>query len=206
MRGKHIVLPTYFVNMFELKGNLQFVNIDTEYVRKLHEACPEVYYKSKDYDKKPYIGILLSKNGYNYVVPMTSAKEKHKTWKNTYSDRLLVYEIVDYKDLASDDIWVKIDDSNNVKHIISAVDIKKMIPVKDEVISFVNINYENDDDLDQKKYKDLLNKEYKFCIGIIDDVVKKASRIYEKQIISGKIIPYACDYKKLEEVADEYMK
>ena len=47
--------------MFKLDGNLKFINIDSDYIKKLNLACPEVYYKSIGYDNKPYIGILINK-------------------------------------------------------------------------------------------------------------------------------------------------
>ena len=31
--------------MFGLDGNMKFINISQEYIRALHDACPEVYYK-----------------------------------------------------------------------------------------------------------------------------------------------------------------
>lgn len=46
--------------MFKLDGNIKFINIDSDYVKKLNLACPEVYYKSIGYDNKPYIGILIN--------------------------------------------------------------------------------------------------------------------------------------------------
>ena len=68
--------------MFTLEGKLTFINIDQSYLKKLHDACSEVYYKSSGYENKPYIGILLNKNDRKYVIPLSSAKEKHKSWKN----------------------------------------------------------------------------------------------------------------------------
>ena len=41
--------------MFTLEGNLQFVNIDQSYLKKMYDVCSEVYYKEKGYDDKPYI-------------------------------------------------------------------------------------------------------------------------------------------------------
>ena len=42
--------------MFQLDKNMQFINIDQEYLQELHKACPEVYYKNANYDNKPYFG------------------------------------------------------------------------------------------------------------------------------------------------------
>lgn len=81
------------------------------------------------------------------------------------------------------------------------IDIKKMIPVVDGVYSIVNINSEPDDTDKIKKYKDLLNKEYIFCLKIKDDVLEKADRLYCKQMRTGKIAKFCCNFKALENVA-----
>lgn len=52
---------------------------------------------------------------------------------------------------------------DNVKHILSVIDIKKMIPIVDGLYSRVNINDDNSDTDEIRKYKDLLNKEYVFA-------------------------------------------
>lgn len=66
--------------MFKLDGNMKFINIDSNYIKMLNLACPEVYYKSVSYDNKPYIGILINEENRSYVIPLSSAKEKHKNW------------------------------------------------------------------------------------------------------------------------------
>ena len=85
--------------MFKLDGNLKFVNVDMDYLKHLHNACSEVFYKPNDYDNKPYLGVLMTNNDKKYVLPLTSAKEKHKTWKDTYPDRFLVFAIEDKEGL-----------------------------------------------------------------------------------------------------------
>lgn len=123
--------------MFILEGKLTFINIEQSYLKKLHDACSEVYYKPSGYENKPYIGILINKNDRKYVIPLSSAKEKHKTWKNV------------------------------------------------------------------KKYKDLLNKEYSFCLKVIDEVIGRANKLYDKQMATRKVVKFCCDFKALEEVADK---
>lgn len=59
--------------MFTLDKKLIFINIDQDYLRKLHSVCSEVYYKPNGYDNKPYIGILVNKNDRKYVIPLSSA-------------------------------------------------------------------------------------------------------------------------------------
>ena len=186
--------------MFILEGKLTFINIDQRYLKKLHDACSEVYYKPNGYDNKPYIGILINRNDRKYVIPLSSAKEKHKTWKNIDKERYLIYETAKRHCMGQGDVWVS-KEGDNVKHILSVLDIKKMIPIIEGVYSRVNINPDDTDSDEIKKYKDLLNKEYSFCVKIIDEVIGKANKLYDKQMETGKVAKFCCDFKMLEEVA-----
>lgn len=188
--------------MFSLEGKLTFINIDQDYLEKLYDACSEVYYKPNGYENKPYIGILINKDNRKYVIPLSSAKKKHKTWKNVDKECYLVYENAKKSCMGSDDIWVETD-NDNVKHILSVIDIKKMIPIVDGVYNRVNINPDINDTDEIKKYKDLLNKEYTFCLKIINEIIVKANRLYNKQMETGKVVKFCCDFKALEEVVDK---
>lgn len=188
--------------MFTLEGKLTFINIDQSYLKKLHDACSEVYYKPSGYENKPYIGILINNDDRKYVIPLSSAKEKHKTWKNVNKECYLVYETAKKSSMGQGDIWVATE-ADNVKHILSVMDIKKMIPIVDGVYSRVNINPDDRDTDDVKKYKDLLNKEYSFCLKVINEVIGKANKLYDKQMKNGKVVKFCCDFKALEEVADK---
>jgi protein AbiQ len=186
--------------VFTLDGKLTFINIDQNYLKKLHEACSEVYYKDNGYESKPYIGILVNNNGKKYVIPLSSAKEKHKTWKNVNNECYLIYEMAEKSCMGQADIWVA-EEGDKVKHILSVMDIKKMIPIIEGTYSRVNINPDNNDTDEVKKYKDLLNKEYVFCLKIINEVIGKANKLYDKQMVTGKIARFCCDFKVLESVA-----
>ena len=189
--------------MFVLEGNLTFINIDQDYLKRLHDVCTEVYYKPRGYENKPYIGILINKEGRKYVIPLSSAKEKHKTWKNDNKECYLIYEYVKKSCMGENEIWVETE-PDNVKHILSVIDIKKIIPIVDGLYSRVNINDDNSDTDEIRKYKDLLNKEYVFILKIIDEIIDKANKLYDKQMEHGKIAKFCCDFKKLEKVADHY--
>ena len=78
------------------------------------------------------------------------------------------------------------------------------IPIKPGLYSEINLNSSPDDSEDMKKYKVLLNIEYSFCIKIIDSVIQKASVLYDKQISTGKILNFCCDFRLLEEKSREY--
>ena len=118
----------------------------------------------------------------------------------------MVYEMADKSAMGANDIWVEQDGEDKVKHILSVLDVKKMIPVKDGVYQNINLNPQDGDSEEEKKYKDLLNKEYSFCLKILDDVIDKANRTYEKQMRSGKVQKFCCDFKVLEEVCYAYEK
>ena len=104
--------------------------------------------------------------------------------------------------MGKNDIWVSAE-NDNVKHILSILDIKKMIPIVDGVYSKVDMNPSDGDTDDVKKYKDLLNKEYSFCLKMINEVIRRANKLYDKQMLTGKVAKFCCDFKKLEKVAEK---
>ena len=81
--------------------------------------------------------------------------------------------------MGENEIWVETE-PDNVKHILSVIDIKKIIPIVDGLYSRVNINDDNSDTDEIRKYKDLLNKEYVFILKIIDEIIDKANKLYDK--------------------------
>ena len=40
----------------------------------------------------------------------------------------------------------------------------------------------------------------------VQDIAKKATKIYEKQIQKNKVLPYHCDYLRLEKALENYKK
>lgn len=189
--------------MFSLQNNLKFININQDYLKYLHSACSEVYFKASGYETKPYIGILVQENNCEYVIPLSSAKEKHKLWKNIDTDRFLIYETCTYSETLKNGIYVKNSD-DSYKHILSVMDLKKMIPIKNSLYSEVSLNPLPTDSDEEEKYKVLLNIEYSFCLKILNSIIQKASKLYEKQMSTGKIAKFCCDFKLLEQKCMEY--
>lgn len=189
--------------MFKLKDKLKFINISQDYLKYLHDHCSEVYYKQFNYDNKPYLGILINNENNQYVIPLSSAKEKHKLWKNTDTNRFLVYENCDKSSLSKNAIY-KENPDGSIKHILSAIDLKKMIPVKEGIYSIVDLVAKQNDTTEERNYKNLLNKEFSFCLKILPSIIQKANKLYNKQIDTGKIIKFCCNFKLIEEKCDQY--
>ena len=189
--------------MFKLKDKLTFINIDQNYLKYLHDNCSEVYYKPIKYDNKPYLGILINEDNNQYVLPLSSAKEKHKSWKNIESDRFLIYEICDKNSLSKNAVF-KENNNGSVTHIFSVLDLKKMLPVKEGVYTKVDLVTDKNDSIELRNYKNLMNKEYSFCLKIMNSIIQKANKIYDKQMETGKVIKFCCDFKLLEQKCEEY--
>ena len=190
----------------EIRGKTVFVNVDTDYLKYLNKVDPEVQYDGKDYENKPFLGILISTNSTEYVIPLTSAKIKHINWKDSCSDgRFLVTEIIKKSEISPDTIYKDIDSDDHVKRIYAALDVKKMIPVDSSIYQVVDLSFDEDMDDAIKNYKILQNKEYRACVKIAERVIKKASAVYEKQRHTGKTQKFACSFAKLEKALLEYL-
>lgn len=182
-------------------SRLEFYTVDLKYVERLHQIDKEVFYdaNSQFYEKKPYIGILTMMGGHHYFIPLTSAKPKHAKWKNVTKDNYLIYEMIPEHQVTKRQIYKKIFNTGMVKHILSVLEIKKMIPVKEgwyQKIDFSKI--ENQD------YRALLQKEYFFLRPLFSAIQQKAEKIYTEQKETEIIHPFYCNFTRLEAICDTY--
>lgn len=218
--GKHL-LPFFLRRNTKVKfhNNPQFVYIDIDYLKVLSEADSEIFYdEENNYDEKPHLGILLNNEGREYVIPLTSAKEKHKIWDDVAAGWYRIYEIINIKKdhVSEKDIIVNIKNQNILKdiphdeledsrqRILSVLDIRKMFPVKPGVYTEIDFRIKSSASKSANQKIALMMKEYFFIRGIEDKVEEKAAKIYKKQIEKNKVLKYHCNYKKLEEVSDNY--
>ena len=172
-------------------------------MKYLHENCTEVFYKPIGYDNKPYIGILINEDENKYVIPLSSAKAKHKFWNNVEVDRFLIYEISNKKPLSKNAVF-KENPDGTVKQIFSVIDLKKMIPIKEGLYTRVDLTANTQDSVETRNYKNLMNKEFSFCLKILPLIIQKANKLYDEQISTGKIAKFCCDFRLLEEKSREY--
>lgn len=116
----------------------------------------------------------------------------------------MVYELSPKDKIGDNSIYVETEDSDVVKHILSLIYVKKMIPVKDGIYSIIDLNRNDADQPSDAKYKDLLNKEYLFCLKNINVIISSASTLFQQQMSTGQAIKFCCDFKSLETICDNY--
>ena len=122
-------------------------------------------------------GAVMQVNGMNYYVSVSSFDKKQEA-----------------------NILIRI--PGDKKEIKGSLRFNYMVPVPDECIEKVVIK-----DIEDEKYRLLLNKEYRFCIDNAERIQKKANKIYEmvttnrKQILTDN----SCAFAILEEGYREYV-
>lgn len=136
-------------------------------------------------EKRPYIGIVYTINGLNYYIPLSSPKPKHKKMKNTK-------------------------DFHKIKNgEYGAINFNKMLPVKEECI--ISFDFKDEPD---KKYRLLLQNQYKE-ISFLEDIIKKKSEnIYKLFHTEDSKLTEAdlsvknrcCNFDLLEHMCKEYIE
>lgn len=123
-------------------------------------------------------GAVMEVNGINYYVSVSSFSKKQEA-----------------------NILIRV--PGDEKEVKGALRFNYMVPVPDECIEKLIIK-----DVQDEKYRMLLNKEYRFCVNNAQRIQKKANKIYEmvtenrKQILTDN----SCDFRILEEGYREYIK
>lgn len=201
--------------------DFKIVHVDLDYLKALHDVDNEVMYRDNtQYAKKPFLGILVTNDGKKYVIPFTSAKEKHKKWSDVNQSYYRIYEIIDTRSATYDSKDIIVDITNTSilsskgipkeeyqyykKRILSIIEIRKMIPVVDGSYFLADLSLNPQLPKDERDWRILTYKEYQFCKNIKNGIIQRANKIYEKQMDTGKVFKFHCDYKKLESVACSY--
>ena len=91
----------------------------------------------------------------------------------------------------------------DAKEIKGSLRFNYMVPVPEECIKRLIIK-----DVEDEKYRTLLNKEYQFCMDNSERIQKKANKIYEMVTTNRKqlLTDNSCDFKILEQGYQEYVK
>lgn len=181
--------------------NFGFYTIDADYLEFLNSKDSEVYYNTSYRNAiKPFIGVVIDLAEYKYFIPLTSAKEKHTKWKNSCDEHFLIYEIVDkYVNIAGD--IYKAYSNEKKMHIMSVLDIKKMIPVPFDAYERITFS-----ELEDERYQDLFEKEYAFCLTIKNKILSKVEKIYRRQKETNIVRRTYCNFSCCEGALTEWLQ
>lgn len=163
---------------------LLFYIVDKNYIQYLSKYEKHISYnKDEGGHSRPYLGIVLEIEKYQYFVPLYSYKEHYNKYRNNPSF-FFVY--------------------NRKKQPLAIIKFSAMIPVfKDnDVIEILDYNKQD------SRYKDLISSEYRYINSNKEEIHKRAQKMY-KQVTSNNnnfFKSIACDFKLLEKKSLEYQR
>ena len=155
-------------------SKLNFYTVSDEYIQYLYQFDKKIPYNKNA--KRPYIGVILKIEEFNYFAPLFSPKKSHLKYSNnpTYMKIGTNYGIIRF---------------NN------------MIPVPISELKYININ-----SIEDKKYRMLLISQNHFIKLHTEKILKKALKLYTWVTINRKefFVNLSCNFKLLEEVSKIY--
>lgn len=158
--------------------------VEKNYIQYLRQFDSKVGYIDYGSRLKLYLGIILSVGEFFYYVPISSAKEKHKTMKNS----------LDFQ---------KIQDENTLYAVLN---LNNMIPVPNSCIQQIKYNQIEkfrsfNSATERTDYIYLLQKEKRLIDAMEGDIKNKAQKLYEKctSAPNSKLAARCCNFRLLEE-------
>lgn len=123
-------------------------------------------------------GAVMQVNGMNYYVSISSFDKKQEA-----------------------NILIRV--PGDEKEVKGSLRFNYMVPVPDECIEKLKIK-----DIEDEKYRLLLNKEYQFCIDNAEKIQKKANKIYQMVTTNRKqvLTDNSCAFRILEAGCQEYIE
>ncbi|WP_209125738.1 type III toxin-antitoxin system ToxN/AbiQ family toxin [Alkalihalobacillus sp. BA299] len=170
----------------ELKeSKLYFFRVTDRYISFLQNIDGKIMNNRNENRERIYLGILFTIGRHQYYAPITSYKEdKHGNIKNSDQTCFIIYG----KDREEDE-----------PKKLALINLNNMFPVIQSEIFVIEF------DKEEEKYKDLLEKEYRFVTSNQDKIIRRALKLHELRTKKNiqKINRLCCDFTKLEE---EYVK
>ncbi|MFZ3591602.1 type III toxin-antitoxin system ToxN/AbiQ family toxin [Bacillus sp. DJP31] len=164
-----------------MENKIRFYEVtDTyiDYCRRFDTRVPENKVENRKHPRK-YVGIFFEVEGFKYFAPLSSPKTKHTTMK----------EKVDFMKVEDDD------------GLYAVLNLNNMFPVPNsEIVEF------EFDEIQDTKYRDLLEKEFLICRGRREKIIKNAHKVYEIVTVNKtrSFIGRCNDFKLLETKCKEY--
>lgn len=181
--------------------NYGFYKIENDYLRYLNSKDSQVFFEdTKEYERKPHLGIVVGINDMKYCIPLTSAKPRHLGWANVSKHNIVIYEVVSKSEIHRNDVCKGLGTTGKYKKIIGVLEIRKMVPINDQLCTYIDFSNESD-----QAYKALLEKEYRFLKPLKGSILKKAEELYIKQKKTGIVESCYCTFNILESAYNEYI-
>ena len=193
---------------------MELYEVTVDYVKYLRTFEPKKILSNADEkNKRKFLGVITQKNGYNYVIPLSSPKYLKDYKIKDYSEDTLPsdFSFVSYKDrieLLKDTtvpvVYMYDKDSKGEIDFFGKLQCNNMIPVPEsELVSF-DINTVSD-----IAYKSLLQKQVQFLRKNEPDIIKKhINPVYvnqkKKRIDIGYIKNATPDFDLLESKCTEW--
>lgn len=162
--------------------NLLFYTVSRDYIKFLSDFESHISYNKDELGHtRPYLGIVLKIEDYEYFAPLYSYKEHYKKYKNNPSF-FFVY--------------------NSKKSPLAIIKFSAMIPIPKQ-ISVIKLLEYNDQ---EQKYKDLISAEYRYINSNKAEIYKRANKMYiaVTKHKNSFLKTIACNFKLLEEKCLEY--
>ena len=163
-----------------MSNKLDLYTINNQYGNFLHGRDAKSPDVSGRKARRPFIGVVIMVNNKNYIVPLTSPKQKHLTMRNQPD-------------------FMKIDNGN-----LGAMNFNNMLPIDPSLCNKLVIQNESD-----TKYKSLLENQYNWIKQNQDAINKKAQNLYNKYIedrLPDNIKSRCVDFPRLERALDTYLQ
>ena len=169
---------------------LQWYIVNKEYINYLKTFDNKIENIDYQDNLKPYIGIIININTFNYYVPISSPKKKHYKMK----------EGIDF-------IKIKYKDS-----VLGVLNLNNMIPILDKYVKRLEYKkieqYRSFKTEDEKRsYIALLNTELKIINSKCEKIKKNATKLYQEKINNpnSKVSKRCCDFKFLETKLNQFI-
>lgn len=156
--------------------------MDNDFINFLKNNDSKIMDVEEEKEKRPHLGIVLKINEHNYLVPLTSPKEKHLKMKNNLD-------------------FIKIERGE-----LGAINLNNMFPVKKGCYSLIDIEAEN-----SENYKILLRKQLSWCNEEKNEnyIYKNATKLYDeitKKNEKSIFWKRCCNFKLLEDKILDFFK
>lgn len=169
---------------------LHWYIVNKKYVKYLKAFDNKIENIDYQNNLKPFIGIIININNFNYYVPISSSKKKHYRMK----------EGIDF---------IKIKQENR---ILGVLNLNNMIPILDKYVQLLKYKEIEQYRLfktekEKRMYIALLNTELKIVNSKFEEIRKKAIKLYEEKINNpnSRVSKRCYNFKFLETKLNQFI-